>query len=192
MNLKYKNICICVGHYKAKQGAVSKELNISEWSINQLLAYALYKECIERGLFAQVIYNLNLTRKLKYINTRHFDIAFDLHCNAFHGLTIGHEVLYWHKSVLGKLLAESISYNIEVNHDRGSKPVKSEAGSYFCKNIKPVAVVLESCFIDNPTDFSIVMSDINLLAKQIMNGIKSFEFAARFLSSRVNYQSNVS
>jgi len=189
MNLLYKNICICVGHYKAKQGAVSKELHITEWSINQLLAYALDDECILRGLNTQVIYNLNLTRKLKTINIRHFDIAFDLHCNAFDGLTIGHEVLYWHKSALGKLLAESITNNITLNHDRGSKPVRSEAGSYFCKNIKPVAVVIESCFIDNPTDFMMVMSDIKGLAKQIMNGISSFEFTARVINSRVNYQS---
>ena len=71
--------------------------------------------------------------------------------------------------------------SIKINEPRLEIGLKNEPGTYFCKNTKPIAILIESCFIDNFEDFSIMISNIERLAEQIVYGLDLFNLMSQFL-----------
>lgn len=171
---KTKKIVLCVGHYEKEKGAVNPETGITEWGINQPLVEMVSRQLIVSGWNVTVIDNLSLPRKIKAINSIKTLLTIDFHCNAFDKNVQGNEALYFYKSIKGRLLASCITDMISFNRSRGIKPVENEDGSYFCRNTKPTAIVLETCFIDNQHDFYRFLWSMEQTAKEIVNGISSF------------------
>jgi|TARA_Y100000310_G_scaffold303969_1_gene342730 N-acetylmuramoyl-L-alanine amidase len=171
---KPKSIILCVGHYQKRQGTKNPGTGISEWQINRIFTERLARQLVFCNYKVTVIDNDALTRKVKAINSIMPDIAIDIHCNAFDGNIKGHECLYWHLSGKGKLLANLICDSISFNHNRMSKPVITEAGSYFCRTTRPVSIVLETSFIDNDNDFYPFIWSMFDTAKEVKAGIKFY------------------
>jgi len=170
----YTNICVAVGHYSKKQGVKSQRLGISEWQINSLLAKKIERLSGGYGLTIHVISDLNLIRKVRQINDRDFDICIDLHCNAAPTVAAGHEILCYHTSRPAEVLAHFINDSMRVNHARKVKIIDGGAGSFFLSKTKPVAVLIESCFADEETDFYLFASNLEQCARDILNGIRNF------------------
>ena len=173
---KYKiyDIIVCVGHHKKKQGAVCPVTGITEWQINCLFSDAVRHAFIKAGFTCELIQNLSLPYKVKHINKSCGSLCLDLHCNAYNGEIVGHEVLYFYRSTKSELLAQFITDAIDLNWFRNVKPINNESGSYLLEKTRPMALIIESCFIDNWSDFSTIMTQMSVFAEQIVTGYKNY------------------
>lgn len=109
------------------------------------------------------------TYKLNLINSNDYDLVIELHLNAGTPSAKGTEVLY--KSNKGKKYAEAIQKQLAtVFQDRG---IKQRTDLYILNGTKPPAILLETFFCTNKSDYKKAKGLFNRrkLAKLIANGI---------------------
>lgn len=152
-------VAIVIGHNSRGQGKFSKFLNATEYEYNTRVANIIKDEL---GKDATVFnrrqnngYNAEITELAKRVNSQHFDLAIELHFNAFNEKANGCEALYFHKSLIGKEYAASFCKAIHDEYgaiNRGAKFLNSESqnGYGFLQKMKAPALILEPFFGDHP------------------------------------------
>ena len=166
------DICIVVGHGKSKNGgydsgAISKDGKIHEFRVAKEIA----KYCVDylNATFMTTASLMNykgdlyLTDRIKEVNKANYKFIAEIHLNAGGGT--GTETYYYHGSPTGKKVADQISKEISSAlgikqrsngvDDGGDKVKLNDNGKdYFAiiRDTKPTAVLVETVFIDTPSD----------------------------------------
>lgn len=111
--------------------------------------------------------------KLNLINNENYDLVIELHLNAASPSAEGAEVLY--KSSSGKKYAEQVQKQLaKIFRDRG---VKQRNDLYMLNGTKPPAILLETFFCTNSSDYKKAKGHVNrnkiarLVAKGIQNAL---------------------
>lgn len=168
-----KKCALVIGHKKTSQGAVNSKVGIYEFGFNEGLAVSIERK--NTGTEVQRIYRRTYKDLPRDINQYNPDFTVSLHCNAFNKRASGTEVLYYHKSQKGKIIAEVLQSAL-VEHlqlpDRGVKPKTSEdRGGYLLRYTEAPCVIAESFFIDNNKDLARAQEDLEGLAGAFVNAI---------------------
>jgi N-acetylmuramoyl-L-alanine amidase len=149
-----KKCALVIGHKKFSPGASNKKSGLTEFAFNEKLAMEIEDEV--NDVTIQRIYRRTYNSLPDDINEFNPDFIISLHCNAFNENASGTEVLYYHRSTKGKLMAEILNENL-VNAlgltNRGIKPKGAEdRGGYLLKKTAAPCVIAEPFFIDNDSD----------------------------------------
>ena len=165
---------LVIGHKKDSPGAVNENHNLTEFDFNEDLALRIEREEIETNI--QRVYRRTYELLPSDINLLDPNFIISLHCNAFNKEVSGTEVLYYHKSEMGKRIAELLQQNLtdflELS-DRGIKPKTAEdRGGYLLKYTKAPCVIAEPFFLDNDSDLERVQGNLNGLAETFARSIE--------------------
>ena len=152
-------VALVIGHKFTSGGAVSFN-HTTEFEYNEELVGMIASNLSDEPDIEVLIFHRKNYKDLPdEINEKNPDFVISFHCNAYDTRATGSEVLYYHKSKAGMLLADELQSSIHsclglVN--RGIKPKTSEdRGGYLLTYTKAPCVILEPFFIDNPLDFSV-------------------------------------
>ncbi len=149
-----KKCALVIGHKKKSPGAQNKASGITEFAFNEQLAIEI--EGAVEGVELQRIYRRTYSTLPNDINEYEPDFIISLHCNAFNKRASGTEVLYYHRSSNGKLMAEVLNAKLVDAlglKNRGEKPKSVEdRGGYLLKSTAAPCVIAEPFFIDNNSD----------------------------------------
>lgn len=144
-------VFLSAGHGGTDPGAVSDGVYEKTINLNTLLACK--EELVRHGV--NVIcsrerdINDPVEQEVKEANASNADLAVSFHANAGGG--DGFEVFYYRKNVYGKKLAQLCEKHAKTL-GQNSRGVKSGDKLYFIKNTKMASILIESFFVDNPTD----------------------------------------
>lgn len=154
---------LVIGHKKSSPGASNKNSGLTEFTFNEALAMEIESEV--SGVKAQRVYRRTYSSLPDDINELNPDFIVSLHCNAFISTETGAEVLYYHHSTKGKLIADILNTHLIKAlglKDRGIKPKTSEdRGGFFIKKTYASCVIAEPFFIDNDSDLLIALDKRN-------------------------------
>ena len=158
---------LVIGHKKYSSGAVNEKHGITEFDFNESLAMQIEK--VGTDTQVQRIYRRTYKLLPEDINLLDPDFIVSLHCNAYNKRVSGTEVLFYHKSDMGKNVAEILQTNL-VEHlglsNRGIKPKTTEdRGGYLLRYTDAPCVIAEPFFIDNNRDFELVQADLDVLSE---------------------------
>ncbi len=187
-----KLIALCIGHSRFVNGqrdggAVAVDHQTSEWQFNSELAAIISSDLGQAGITATTIsrYYGNgyvaaqswLAGELKRLGA---SAALELHFNdSDDERANGHEVLYWRLSARGKALASMIDHHLdteipEIRH-RDVVPIGGgDRGAQFLYGTPCPAVIVESFFGSNPSDFGYAYAHKEYLARAISLGISDW------------------
>lgn len=185
------NIVISVGHGKSKNGGYDSGAIggiYHEFRISKEISKYLKEELSKYNCNVELINysgNMYLYDRIVYIKNRKFDLALELHMNAFNKKANGSECYYKFKSSSGRQIAESISKNISAEFkakNRGAKIKTYTDGSVirdyfgFIREIPCESLLVETLFIDNESDRKnlITVEGQKRCAKAIARAIVSF------------------
>ncbi|HEB81323.1 MAG TPA: N-acetylmuramoyl-L-alanine amidase, partial [Gammaproteobacteria bacterium] len=144
---------------KSSPGAVNKDLGLTEFAFNELLAMAIEQKV--NDVEVQRIYRRTYASLPDDINEYEPDFIISLHCNAFNEKASGTEVLYYHRSAVGRKMAALLDKKLIAAlglKDRGIKAKSAEdRGGYLLKTTNAPCVISEPFFIDNNEDLKTVM-----------------------------------
>ena len=155
------DVAIVVGHHPAAKGAALTvgERQIAEYDFWRPFAAVLGRCLYWSDIRGQVVYRPNKrpdTELMQRVNDTGARCAIELHFNAFSDPRAqGSEMLYWHTSDKGRLLASLLQqYTVRTLrvHDRGLKPVQRGRGAAFLRGTRMPAVICEPAFGTNPGD----------------------------------------
>jgi len=168
-----KKCALVIGHKKTSPGAVNAKTGVHEFGFNEGLALRIEGKATKTEV--QRIYRRTYKELPGDINQYNPDFTVSLHCNAFNKRASGTEVLYYHKSQKGKVIAEILQQAL-VEHlqlpDRGVKPKSSEdRGGYLLRYTKAPCVIAESFFIDNNKDLARAQEELEGLAGAFANAL---------------------
>lgn len=174
-----KKCALVIGHKKTSPGASNKSSGVTEFVFNDKLAQDIELEV--SGVEIQRIYRRTYNSLPGDINELNPDFIVSLHCNAFDGTASGTEVLYYHRSSKGKLMAEILDEQL-VNalglKDRGIKPKTAEdRGGYLLQNTIAPCIIAEPFFIDNNKDLKTAVDKRDLLISAYAKGIEAIASA---------------
>ena len=184
-------IAISIGHGRSKNGGYDSGAvggNYHEFRLSKEIGKFLKAELSKYNCDVELINydgNIYLYDRIQYIKKRGFDLALELHMNAFNKKANGSECYYKFKSSQGKILAGMISKNIAENlnaKNRGSKiktyTQNGRQNDYFgfVREIPCESLLIETLFIDNPTDREKLINPIGqeICAKAIAESIAEF------------------
>lgn len=163
------NICLVVGHNKDKKGAYSKYLNVYEYDLYLKVADILKKELKNIDVLTRTpapYYSSEMKGVTDAINSKNYDLAIELHYNAFNTTANGVEVLYWHTSTKGKQYAEDFQKCLNKEGLTIRKNIlikdKNQNGAYGIMHSKCPYILVEPFFGDNKHDCDIIKSPENL------------------------------
>lgn len=166
MNQEKPLCAIVVGHKKTSPGAYNETYHISEFEYNNDIAIKIDKILSDSKIVnTQIIYRRTYKSLPDDINELNPDFIISLHCNAFNKKAIGCEVLYYHKSMIGKKIADILyRYLYSVlpykKRNRGIKPITSEdRGGYLLKHTNAPCLIAEPFFIDNDEELENIIKD---------------------------------
>lgn len=166
---------LVIGHKKSSPGASNNSSGLTEFVFNDKLALDIEEEI--SGVQVQRVYRRTYNSLPGDINELNPDFIVSLHCNAFDGSASGTEVLYYHRSTKGKLIAGILNEQLVQALDlknRGLKPKTAEdRGGYLLKNTIAPCVIAEPFFIDNNEDLKTAIDKRDLLVKAYTNGIEA-------------------
>lgn len=170
-------LAIVVGHSKDRTGAYNKDLDITEYKLNEELAEAILNVCIERNLPSIMIYRLNGYSKLPSdINKINPDFTICVHHNASGKRRVnGTETLYYAKSETSKKFAQCVNDEMVKAlgfRDRGLLPKLSGNGTHVLKNTSMPCILIEPYFMSNTE--AVKNRDVEKLAKSIIDGYEKF------------------
>lgn len=171
-----RRVAISVGHSILKNGMCTSAGGcVNEYQYNKKLAPLLKKYLERSGWVADVIRcpekkfsaaSEEKSYKLPLINSKNYDLAVELHLNASNGKGYGAEVYY--KTSSGEKYAKRIQKKLStLFRDRGAKQIDN---LYFLNGTKPPAILVESFFCDNKSDYK-KGKNIEKVAKLIAEGI---------------------
>lgn len=161
-----KLCALVIGHKKRSPGAVNETQGLTEFDFNDHLACRIHNKIAAAEV--QRVYRRTYAQLPGDINELRPRFIISLHCNAFNRQVSGTEVLYYHRSVKGKQVAEILQKHL-VGYlklsDRGIKPKTAEdRGGNLLKYTNAPCVIAEPFFIDNDRDLSRAQEDIEGLA----------------------------
>ena len=169
-----KKCALVIGHKKSSPGA-SNEMGLTEFAFNEKLAMEIEDEV--NDVVTQRIYRRTYNTLPSDINEFNPDFIISLHCNAFNEEASGTEVLYYHRSTKGKLMAEILNEKLVDAlglNNRGIKPKSAEdRGGYLLKSTLAPCVIAEPFFIDNNSDLKVVIDKRDALIKAYASSIES-------------------
>jgi len=162
-----KKLCaLVIGHKKASPGAVNEEMGLSEFDFNDELSIRIDKNV--RKTRIQRVYRRTYDELPGDINSLKPDFILSLHCNAYNGQVSGTEVLYYHRSKIGKRIAEILQKHLVAFfglRDRGIKEKTAEdRGGYLLRYTNVPCVIAEPFFIDNDQDLAKANENLEGLA----------------------------
>ena len=171
--VRQKRCALVFGHEKEFPGIINKNRNVSEFEFYEQL-YRLVEKKVKHTVIYRVLRDSH-TESPDDFNELDPDFIISLHCNATDEKTSGTEVLYYHKSKIGKRIAEIlIKYLVEYLGlpDRGAKPKNAddECGLLLCYSSAPYAIV-KSFFMDNDLDVNRVLENPEGLADAFAKAI---------------------
>lgn len=154
-------ISVCIGHGKSRSGQYDSGAVASgyqEFKLARAIGKCLKQELSKYNCTVDLINydgDKNLAERIKYVNSKGYDLNMELHLNAGGGT--GPEVYYKHNSKQGKALAMAISKSIATNlglKDRGAKTKLVSGQDYFgcVREIKCMSFLVETVFIDTKGD----------------------------------------
>ena len=154
-------ISVCIGHGKSQSGQYDSGAVASgyqEFKLARAIGKYLKQELGKYNCTVDLINydgDKNLAERIKYVNSKGYDLNMELHLNAGGGT--GPEVYYKHNSKQGKALATAISKSIATNlglKDRGAKTKLVSGQDYFgcVREIKCMSFLIETVFIDTKGD----------------------------------------
>ena len=154
-------ISVCIGHGKSQSGQYDSGAVASgyqEFKLARAIGKYLKQELSKYNCTVDLINydgDKNLAERIKYVNSKGYDLNMELHLNAGGGT--GPEVYYKHNSKQGKALATAISKSIATNlglKDRGAKTKLVSGQDYFgcVREIKCMTFLIETVFIDTKGD----------------------------------------
>ncbi len=163
-------VALVVGH-KRNSGGASSSNGVTEFNYNEELVSMVADNLSELKIEVLIFYRDNYRDLPDEINSKNPDLIISFHCNAFNTKASGSEVLYYHKSIIGKSIADMFKEaicNTLYLRDRGIKGKSTEErGGYLLRYTKAPCVILEPFFIDNRSDFSVGTKFKNELALSI-------------------------
>lgn len=154
-------ISVCIGHGKSQSGQYDSGAVASgyqEFKLARAIGKCLKQELSKYNCTVDLINydgDKNLAERIKYVNSKGYDLNMELHLNAGGGT--GPEVYYKHNSKQGKALASAISKSIATNlglKDRGARTKLISGQDYFgcVREIKCMSFLVETVFIDTKGD----------------------------------------
>jgi len=168
---------IVVGHSKEKQGAYNKDLDITEYYLNEDLGKAVLDVCIERNIPSVLVYRLNGYSKLpNEINALGVDYCICLHHNASGKRSVnGTETLYYTRSETSRRFAQKVNDSMVKTlgfRDRGLLPREKGNGVHVLKNTSMPCILVEPYFMSNTK--AVENRDTVALANAIIDGYLEF------------------
>jgi len=168
-----KKCALVIGHKKSSSGASNKKSSLTEFAFNEKLAMEIEDEINDVDI--QRVYRRTYNSLPGDLNELDPDFIISLHCNAFNETASGTEVLYYHRSTKGKLMAEILNEKLVDAlglNNRGTKPKSAEdRGGYLLKSTSAPCVIAEPFFIDNDNDLKAVIDNRDGLIKAYATSI---------------------
>ncbi len=168
-----KKCALVIGHKKSSPGASNNSSGVTEFLFNDKLAIDIEEEV--SGVEVQRVYRRTYNSLPGDINELNPDFIVSLHCNAFDGSASGTEVLYYHRSTKGKLIAGILNEKLVEALGLKNRGLKSKTaedrGGYLLINTVAACVIAEPFFIDNNEDLRTATDKRDLLVKAYANGI---------------------
>ena len=178
-------IALTVGNSLLKNGCYTRSDGRSYGGCNEYIwckafSKQLEKKLIEKGnTVSRIIcpekkftsYKQEKDYKLNLINKGNYDLVIELHLNAATPSAEGTEVLY--KSATGKKYAEQVQKQLcKIFRDRGTK---QRNDLYILNGTRPPAILLETFFCTNASDYKKAKGHINRnkIAKLVTKGIQN-------------------
>jgi len=162
-----KKCALVIGHKKASPGAVNPTSGTTEFVFNEKLAMDIEEQA--KGVYIQRVYRRTQLSLPGDINDFDPDFVVSLHCNAHDRTASGSEVLYHHRSVKGREIAEILLAQLVAAlglRSRGIKPKTAEdRGGFLLKETKAPCIIAEPFFIDNDNDLEAALSNRDALVK---------------------------
>ena len=155
------DVAIVVGHHPAAKGAALTvgDKRIQEYDFWRPFADVLWAKLSVYGIECLPIdrpSRMPYDELMRIVNDTRAACALELHFNGFSDPRAqGSEMLYWHTSEQGRLLADLLQqYTVRTLgvHDRGLKPVQRGRGAAFLRGTRMPAVICEPAFGTNPVD----------------------------------------
>lgn len=168
-----KTCALVIGHKKTSPGASNATSGVTEFDFNDALARDIEKHV--EDVTVQRIYRRTYNLLPADINELAPDFIISLHCNAYNTEVSGTEMLYYHKSSQGKLMAKILQNKVLGAlglNDRGIRAKGAEdRGGYLLKNTAAPCVIAEPFFIDNDSDLVKANSAHDALVAAYAEGI---------------------
>jgi N-acetylmuramoyl-L-alanine amidase len=169
-------VLICAGHtLKGKGTGATGYINESEE--NRILSNIVVKYLKYAGHEVDY-YEVNegsdyLAKQVAKANSKDYDLVVQIHFNAFKltNNSMGTETYYLSDS--GKVWAEKV--NDKLSTVFKSRGVKKGTGLYWLKNSKPIAILIETCFVDSKHDTDTYKVNKDLIGKLIAEAINRKE-----------------
>lgn len=172
-------IALVVGHKEASPGASNKTYLITEYNFNLQLVNDIISQYTGNNTLIKILRTTYRTLPFN-INDQNPKFAISFHANAYNTKVSGTEVLYYHKSINGKLIAEILQKNICEAlslRNRGIKPKTVEdRGGYILKHTYCPIVIVEPFFIDNDHDCDVIFERIDALVQAFIKSINTVCF----------------
>jgi len=173
--LAEKLCALVIGHKKRSPGAMNAATGLTEFDFNEKLAL-LIEEKVE-AVQIQRVYRRTWETLPEDINAFNPHFIISLHCNAFNGRASGSEVLFYHKSPVGKNIAGILQKRLVEClglPDRGIKAKTAEdRGGLLLRGTHAPCVIAEPFFIDNDQDLTIAQANLNSLAEAYASAISA-------------------
>lgn len=161
-----KRCVLVVGHRKDSPGFVNKNRNISEFDFNEQLVPLIEKKVRNATIYQ--VHRRTYALLPDDINELDPDFIISFHCNTYDRKTSGTEVLYHHKSLQGKEIAQILLKHL-VQYlglpDRGIQPktTEDECG-FLLRYVNAPCVISKPFYIDNDDDLDLAMENPDALA----------------------------
>ena len=101
------------------------------------------------------------------------DLFVSIHCNSFNGSARGTETFHYYNSTRGERLADKIQRQIVNSLPVTNRGVK-EAGFVVLRDTVPPSVLVETAFIDNPSDAKLLVDREDDFARAIARGVTDY------------------
>ena len=173
-------ICaLVVGHKESSQGSENQSKQVTEFIFNKQIHIDITDRLKSSDIKIVTVFRGDYGGSYRdlpgKINSHNPDFIISLHCNAYNTEASGTEVLYYHKSKTGHMIArvlqETLVDALELNN-RGIKPKSSEdRGGYLLRYTHAPCVIAEPFFIDNNHDLDQVKIHYEWLVKAYADSI---------------------
>jgi N-acetylmuramoyl-L-alanine amidase len=155
-------VALVVGHSLTSKGACNKNASLCEFDYNSRIVTKLHDSLINT-IDVVTIYRDEYSKLPDDINNHNPDLILSFHCNAFNEEVSGTEILYYHKSKLGKVLAFDLQQKIANTLNLPNRGVKAccieDRGGYLLKYTKAPCLIIEPFFIDNDKDLKCALDN---------------------------------
>ncbi|WP_297512684.1 N-acetylmuramoyl-L-alanine amidase [Thermococcus sp.] len=175
-NLSGYTICVDAGHGGKDPGAVGyvveKDVNLA---IALKVAQVLERDGARVVLTRNGDYFVTLSGRVQIANSADCDIFISIHANAGPSSASGFEVYHYYTSSRGKTLATYVDEEISKLIPLRNRGVKS-AGFYVIKYTRMPAILIETGFVTNSYDASIISDEAYQwkYAYAILHGVQRY------------------